>query len=197
MKRYQYNSYQEYLDIQFKTNEPRISWTLQKDFLRAADINIIKKHFVGKRCVCLGCRHDVEVDDFINNGFEAVGIDILPTKRQIQGDINKLEYYFSEKSFDFAYSAHTLEHTYDPNHFLVMIRKICTEGVYFVIPIRDHPDIEEPIFFEAMNSKNKDDFIRELEPSLGRFEVVEQVIRDDPTLPSGAEIAFAAKWIEK
>ncbi len=194
MKRYRYNSYQEYLDIQYKTNEPRISWTLQKEYLRADDIAIIKKHFVGKRCICLGCRHDKEVDDFIDNGFEAIGIDILPTRRQINGDINKLEDYFSENSFDFAYSAHSIEHTDNPIHFLNMVRILCTEGAYFVIPIRENPDIEEPIFFDVMSTKRIDDLKREFEPALGNIDVVDHVIRDDTNHPSGPEIAFAIKW---
>ena len=195
MKEYKYNSYQEYIDIQYKTNEPRIPWTLQKDFLRAEDIKIIKKHFSGKKCVCLGCRHDVEVDDFIKNGFDAIGIDILPTERQIQGDINKLEDYFSENSFDFAYSCHSLEHTNDPIHFLRMIRKICTEGLYLVIPIRDNPDIEEPIFFDVMKTRSVYDLKKELEPIIGKFDVLHRVVRNDSELPSGAEISFVIKWL--
>ena len=195
MKSYKYSSYREYLDIQYKTNEPRIYWTLQKDFLRSKDIIVIKKHFEGKKCVCLGCRSDMEVDDFNKNGFDAIGIDILPTERQIQGDINKLEDYFTENEFDFAYSAHSIEHTYDPIHFLKMIRKICTEGAYFVTPIRDKPDIEEPIFFDVMQTCHIKDLIREFKEGLGEFKVVDKIIRDDCKLPSGAEIAFTIKWL--
>ena len=195
MQKYKYNSYEEYKKIQYESNKPRIPWTLQKDFLRAEDIKIIKKHFKGKKCVCLGCRHDAEVDDFIKDGFDAIGIDILPTERQIIGDINKLENYFEENSIDFAYSAHSLEHTYDPMQFLKIVRKICTEGMYLVIPIRDYPDIEEPIFFDFMYTRNIEDLKRELEPALGTIEVLEHIVRDDSNLPSGAEMAFVIKWI--
>lgn len=195
MKEFKYTNYQEYLEIQYSTNVPRIPWTLDKDKIRAEDIEIIKKHYDGKRCVCLGCRHDKEVDDFINNGFNAIGIDIIQTKRQILGDINKLENYFIENEFDFAYTAHSLEHTNDPKHFLKMTRKICSEGMYLVLPIRDDVDIEEPIFFDVMQTWEISDLKRELEPIIGEFDVIEYILRNDPNLPSGAEIGFAIKWI--
>ncbi|MBK7377772.1 MAG: methyltransferase domain-containing protein [Ignavibacteriales bacterium] len=194
MQSYPYKSYKEYLEVQYETNKPRISWTVQKSFVRAEDISIIEKHFKGKRCVCIGCRHDKEVEDFIDAGFDAIGIDILPTERQIIGDFNKLENYFKNESFDFAYSCHTLEHTNDPIHFLRMIRKICTEGLYLVIPIRENPDVEEPIFFDVMHTMKTEDLVRELSPALGNIFVEKQLIRNNPSLPSGAEMAFLIKW---
>ncbi len=194
MKCYNYKSYKEYLDIQYKTNEPRIPWTIQKKKLRLKDIQIIKKRFKGKRCVCLGCRHDIEVEDFEKNEFNAIGIDILPTNKQILGDINKLEQYFTENEFDFAYSAHSLEHTYNPIHFLQSIRKLCREGLYLVVPIRDYPDVEEPIFFDFMHTRKITDVYRELKTALGDFKILDHIIRDDPNLPSGAEMCFVIKW---
>lgn len=196
MKAYKYKSYKEYLNIQFDTNKPRIPWTVQKESLRSQDIKNIKGIYKGRHCVCLGCRHDKEVNDFMDNGFEAKGIDILPTGHQIQGDINKLEDYFKDGSFDIAYSAHSLEHTNDPMHFLEMIRRICIEGLYLVIPIRDFPDVEEPIFLDVMHTQNNEDLKRELKPGLTEFEIIDKWIRDDPNIsPSGAEMAFAIKWI--
>ena len=193
MKKYNYTSYEEYLDVQVKTNTSRIPWTLDKAHVRAQDIENMKSLYVGRRCLCVGCRHDEEVEDFNRNGFQALGIDILPTTKQIQGDINKLENYFSENSFDIGYSCHSLEHTFDPIHFMQMIRKICLEGLYLVIPIRDYPDIEEPIFFDVMHSRKLED-LYELEAGLGKFVVIGSWIRDDPKLPSGAEMAFALRW---
>jgi SAM-dependent methyltransferase len=194
MKHHEYKSYREYLEVQVETNKPRIPWTIEKAPLRAQDIENIKKLYSGRRVVCLGCRHDMEVDDFIRNGFDAVGIDVLPTERQLVGDFNKLEKYFSDCSFDLAYSCHALEHTNDPIHFLQMIRRICTEGLYLVIPIRDCPDIEEPIFLDAMHTRNIEDLERELEPGLGKLTVLGYWIRDGWPSPSGPEMAFAIRW---
>jgi SAM-dependent methyltransferase len=193
MQKYKYHTYYEYIQVQYDTNLPRIPWTLEKAPIRADDIKNIKSVFKGNRCLCLGCRHDAEVNDFLKNGFEATGIDILPTENQIMGDINKLENYFENNSFDIGYSCHSLEHTYDPNHFLKTVRNICKEGLYLVIPIRTEPDIEEPIFYEIMRSKQLQD-INELNEGLGDFTLVGNWVRDDPTLPSGAEMAFALLW---
>lgn len=193
MKRYDYVSYQEYLDVQYRTNIDRKFLTKLKFDLRAEDIENIKSLFKGRRCLCVGCREDAEVDDFVKNGFEALGIDILPTERQVQGDMNRLDKYFSPESFDVAYSCHTLEHTYDPLKVLRMVRSICSEGIYLVLPIRDEPDCEEPVFLDTMRSRKTSD-LEELKPGVGAFELLGGWIRDDPYLPSGPEMAFALKW---
>jgi hypothetical protein len=194
MEKYSYKSYQHYLDVQYTTNIDRKFITHLKFDLRAEDIQHMKSVYDGRRCLCVGCREDAEVDDFIENGFEARGIDILPTARQIQGDMNRLDKYFSPGAFDIAYSCHTLEHTYDPLKVLRMLRSICCEGVYLVLPIRDHPDEEEPVFLRVMQTRRVED-LDELRSSLGAYSIVDYWVRDDPTLPSGAEMAFALKWV--
>lgn len=194
MKQYNYDDYWHYLITQINTNRPRVQWTVDKASLRTQDIKNIQKIYKGKKVLCLGCRHDSEVDDFLKNGFEVKGIDILPTERQIIGDINKLENYFPPASFDIGYSCHSLEHTKNPEHFLKMVRKICTEGLYLVIPIRDFPDIEEPVFLDAMKTRNPEDLKREIIPWLGHLEVANYWIRDDENLISGPEMAFALVW---
>ena len=194
MKQYEYDDYWHYLITQIYTNKPRVQWTIEKARMRAKDIRNIKKIYKGKRVLCLGCRDDAEVDDFTKNGFEAKGIDILPTKRQIVGDINRLENYFAPGSFDIGYSCHSLEHTNDPGHFLKIIRKICTEGLYLVIPIREYPDIEEPVFLDVMKTKKPEDLKREITPWIGEFEIAGFWIRNDTKLISGPEMAFALVW---
>ena len=193
MNRYEYRSYQHYLDVQYRTNIDRKFITHLKFDLRAEDLQHIKSCFKGRRCLCIGCREDAEVDDFVKEDIVAVGIDILPTERQIQGDMNRLDKYFSENSFDIAYSCHTLEHTYDPMKVLRMARQICREGIYLVLPIRDHPDEEEPVLLRVMQTQDTED-LDELRPSLGEFEVLGHWTRNDDTLPSGAEMALALRW---
>lgn len=193
MQRYTYGSYKDYLITQYRTNIDRKFITHLKHILREEDIKNIASAFSGRRCLCLGCRDDIEVDDFLDNGFEARGIDILPTKNQVQGDFNRLDEYFQDASFDIAYSCHTLEHTYELIKVLVMIRRICIEGVYLVLPIRSYADEEEPVFLEVMETCAVED-LNELEPGLGKFEVLGRWVRDDHCLPSGPEVAFALKW---
>jgi len=194
MKQYNYDDYWHYLITQINTNRPRVRWTVDKASLRAQDIKNIQEIYKGKKVLCLGCRHDAEVDDFSKNGFKAKGIDILPTKRQIVGDINKLENYFAPESFDTGYSCHSLEHTNNPRHFLKIVRKICTKGLYLVIPIRKYPDIEEPIFLDVMKTKKPEDLKKEIAPWVGDFEIAGFWERNNRKLISGPEMAFALKW---
>lgn len=194
MRQYKYDNYWHYLITQINTNRPRVQWTVDKARTRAEDIKNIQKIYKGKKVLCLGCRHDAEVDDFTKNGFKAEGIDILPTKRQITGDINKLENYFEPASFDIGYSCHSLEHTNNPEHFLKMVRRICTEGLYLVIPIRNYPDIEEPVFLDVMKTRSPEDLKRETAPWLGHFEIAGFWKRENAKLTSGPEMAFALVW---
>ncbi len=193
MQRHEYKSYQEYLDVQYQTNINRKFVTHLKFDLRAEDIKNIKSVFSGKRVLCVGCREDAEVDDFTKAGFQAKGIDILATERQVRGDMNRLDQYFKQGEFEVGYSCHTLEHTYDPMKVLAMIRKVCTEGVYLVLPLRQYPNAEEPIFLKIMQTREIED-LGELEQGLGKFKLLGKWLRDDPYLPSGAEIAFAIRF---
>ena len=195
MDTYTYSSYEEYLSTQVRTNAARILWTLQKRPIRLKDIANIQRHFDVKRVLCVGCGDDAEVDDFVARGFEAVGIDILPTTRQVRGDINKLEEKFKRASFELAYCSHSLEHTIDPLRVLRTIRSICTVGLYLVLPMKSKsaPDAYQPVLLEAMCSQDPSD-LRELEPGSGEFQVPGLWERDDPNQPSGPEVAYALAW---
>ena len=193
METYQYSSYEEYLSTQLQTNAPRIHWTLQKKPVRAKDIANIRRLFDVTRVLCVGCGHDAEVDDFIAHDFEARGIDLLPTARQVQGDINKLEEYFQPATYEMAYCSHSLEHTRDPLRVFRSILSICTVGLYLVLPVRSGPDAYKPVFLEAMGSRDPSD-LSELEPGSGGFQVPALWERDDPSQPSGPEVAYALAW---
>jgi hypothetical protein len=108
--------------------------------------------------------------------------------------MNKLENYFSPESFDIGYSCHSLEHTNDPKHFLKTVREICTEGLYLVIPIRNFPDIEEPVFLDVMKTQRPEDLKKEIALWVGSFEIAGFWVRNSQKLISGPEIAFALKW---
>jgi len=195
VQHFKYHSYEHYLDSQYQSNINRTFFTKLKADLRAEDIRNIQSVFTGKRCLCVGCRLDEEVDDFNNNGYDAKGIDILPTNRQIQGDMHRMDLYFKQCSFDLAYASHALEHSYDPIKVLSLIRKICTEGLYMILPLRNHTDEYEPVLFNVMRSRATED-LQELKPGLGDFQVIGSWVRDMPFQPSGAEIAFAIKWLD-
>jgi len=193
MRVFEYKSREEYLTIQYDTNAHRKHRTIEKVALRSQDIDNIESHFVGRRCLCLGCRHDSEVDAFTARGFTASGIDILPTERQVLGDMHELHRFFAPSSFDICYCCHGLEHSRDPLRVLREVRDVCAEGLYLVLPLRDAPNEEEPVLLDFMRTHQAAD-LAELQEGLGAFTVAGIWLRTDASQPSGAEVACAIKW---
>lgn len=89
-----------------------------------------------RRVLCLGCRHESEVQDFIDNGFSAVGIDVA---NQVPGlitrmDAHKIGSNFLLKEFDLVYACHSLEHMYNAEKVLRGIARISRMGLFAVLP---------------------------------------------------------------
>ena len=89
-----------------------------------------------RRVLCLGCRHESEVQDFIDNGFEAVGIDVA---NDVPGlirrmDAHKIGSNFRLKEFDLVYSCHSLEHMYNAEKVLRGIARVSKMGLFAVLP---------------------------------------------------------------
>lgn len=191
MKTHRYQSYFHYLDTQYATNTQRRFITRLKRHLRLQDIGHAAEIYEGRRCLCVGCRDDSEVRDFQERGYQALGIDILETQHQVQGDLNKLEEHFAPKSFDFAYLCHSLEHSFDPAKLISDLHSICVEGVYLVLPVRSGPDEEEPVWLEVMSTREPTDLLNWMPVQAvlkGCWERVEGM------LPSGPEVAIALAW---
>lgn len=175
---------------QHSAEEKRLT-TKSKTKIRKKHINTIKKVFPkAKKILCIGCRHDAEVKDFIRNGYKAFGVDVANESKYIKRlDAHKLMSEFEEKSFDVVYASHSLEHMYDVKTVLENIRSIANIGVFIVLPQSGmrkgidpgEPSVNHPSIFDVMDAKvsSKDeltDHLLEDFKHLNKFDVAHYCI---------------------
>jgi len=86
----------------------------------------------GKSILCVGARHDCEVDFFIDKGHTAVGIDLFDTEKIINCDMSRIYEHPKLKNyrFDIVFSCESLEHCLDLKGFAKSLRLVCEK--YFV-----------------------------------------------------------------
>jgi len=130
-------------------------WTVKRTDIRLKDIAILKK-FVpnAKSVLCIGSREDSEVRDFISEGFDAIGTDILNKTKLIKKiDAHDLDKYFGENEFDIVFASHVLEHVLDAKKVMRNIRHIAKKGVFIVLPVtrKRGPTWKHPTVFGIMN----------------------------------------------
>ena len=132
-------------------NHMRRNATFQRELRRIEDIIHIRHYFPSAVSVlCIGARDDSEVQTFINQGFDAKGIDICTESKLItKMDMAQLRPEFG--TFDIVYCSHVLEHVIDPEVVHVAIRSVTNQAVFIILPIVDRaPDIEHPTVYEIM-----------------------------------------------
>ena len=162
-----YKNYQDYLSIQIRRHELTTDRTVSRQQIRFNDIERIKSNLPEvKKILCVGCRHEIEVKDFIDAGFDAIGIDILSNTSSyiITCDMHDILNHWKENDFDLIYMSHSLEHSYNPIELLKDIMVISKYGIYLVLPIQDKPDEKDPTVFNFMHS-NANAFEEEIEES--------------------------------
>lgn len=86
----------------------------------------------GKTMLCVGARHDSEVNFFQERGFAVDGIDLHATGKIIECDMSKmLEHdYLKDKNYDVVFSHDSMEHCLDLEGFIKGLNVLC-KG-YFV-----------------------------------------------------------------
>lgn len=127
---------------------------------RKEDIEIIAKHFPNiKSVLCVGCRDDSEVKDFMKNGVGCIGIDVSNETKYIKRiDAHKLNEHFS--NVDLVYTSHSLEHMVNSSKVLCNIRKLNPKGVYVVLPLQEKgPSFKHVTKFELMHIDNQNNSI--------------------------------------
>ena len=173
--------------------------TVKRTDIRLIDVSAIKKFFPdAKSVLCVGSREDSEVRDFINNGFDAVGIDILNETKLIKKiNAHDLDKHFCENEFDIIFASHVLEHVLDVKKVMRNIRHVAKEGVFIVLPItyRRKPTWKHPTVFEIMKLGGKEEtsaIFKKLDrykniwddfDSLKPFELIAGEFRDGVTEP--------------
>jgi len=134
-------------------------FTVKRSSIRINDISSLKNFFSNAKSVlCIGSREDSEVRDFINNGFNAVGIDILDETKLIKRiDAHDLDKHFGKNEFDIIFASHVLEHVLDAKKVMVNIRSVAKNGVFIVLPIvyGRKPLWKHPTIFEIMKLRRK------------------------------------------
>jgi len=135
--------------------------TVKRSSIRINDISSLKNFFPNAKSVlCIGSREDSEVRDFINNGFNTVGIDILDKTKLIKKiDAHDLNKHFGENEFDIIFASHVLEHVLDAKKVMVNIRSVAKDGVFIVLPITvwRKPSWKHPTIFEIMKVRKKEE----------------------------------------
>lgn len=137
--------------INLNNNENRRKLTMNRELRRIEDIIHIKNLFPDvKSILCIGSRDDSEVQTFINNGYDAKGLDICTSTKLItQMDMSNVSPDFG--TFDFIYCSHVLEHISDPIKVFKSIKSVMKKGIFIILPIVNRlPDIEHPTVYEIM-----------------------------------------------
>lgn len=154
-------------EIKSHDNEESKKITAGKTKKRKRNIRQIKTIFpTASKILCVGCRDNSEVKDFIDLGFNAIGIDLFNETKYIKKiDAHNMISHFGNKKFDVIYSSHSLEHMYNASEVLDQFRKISKLGVFIVLPVGgkrkgmdlDVPNITHPSVFDIMINcpKNK------------------------------------------
>lgn len=167
--------------------------TANRHKYRMQDIAVMKEHFpTVKTVLCIGCRHDSEVTDFIDAGYDAVGIDIANETKHIRKlDAHKLTLHYDK--FDFVYTSHSLEHMHDPKLVMNHIFMLKPQGVFITLPFQRRNQgsiLKHATLFDIMKvdniavplneiKKSQSDYFRDMNHpvwkdfrSLGSFDLV-------------------------
>lgn len=155
-----YNTYDEYINHQKeKTTDPirREKWLNEEWDLK---LNYFQKRFEEyqteyfkpdfKKAVGLGARTGQEVQAFINLGYEAIGLDIVPCEPLvIEGDIHNMP--FRDEEFDIAFT-NIFDHSLYPEKFANEIQRILKKGGIAIIHLAVGTDTDPFGVIEIVDS---------------------------------------------
>ena len=149
MKKSKVNPYQHTKSQIAKHSRPEIvQRTVNKAKRRANNIEIINNLNLAS-ILCIGARHDSEVQSFIDAGYYCIGIDIA-TKTNLILRVDAHEIDTHSMSFDLVYASHSLEHMHDPVKVLKNIRKIARVGLLAILPVTSDLKPGHPVIFDIM-----------------------------------------------
>ena len=150
MKKSKVNPYQHTKSQISKHSRPEIvQRTVNKAKNRAKNIEIINNLNYINSILCIGARHNSEIQSFILSGYYCIGIDIA-TKTNLILRVDAHEIDTHSMSFDLVYASHSLEHMHDPVKVLKNIRKIARVGLFAILPITSILKSGHPVIFDIM-----------------------------------------------
>jgi len=173
--KFKYKSYDQYLAMQRSYARKRKSRTIKRDKRRQWVIDNMRSHGVeGKTVLCLGSRDDSEVQTFIKNGYDAMGIDLFETKLITECDMARMYEHptLKDMKFDIVIALEALEHCLDFEGLVRGLRLVCAGYFVCMFPILDEPnwwDCNMPDFLDYFGT---DEYDEKLAASFPGFEIV-------------------------
>jgi len=138
-------------------------------------IDNIKLHNVeGKTVLCVGARDDAEVATFINNGYEAMGIDLFETKLITECDMARIYEHptLKDARFDIVVAIEALEHCLDFEGLVRGLRLVCTGYFVCMFPLIEQTTIWDCHRPDFVDYAGTDEYDEKLEASFPGFEVL-------------------------
>lgn len=128
----------------------------------------------GKTVLCLGSRDDSEVQSFLDNGYDAMGIDLFKTKLITECDMARIYEHptLKDARFDIVIALEALEHCLDFEGLVRGLRLVCTGHFVCMFPILKEPnwwDCHMPDFLDYLGTDKYDE---KLAASFPGFEIV-------------------------
>jgi len=125
-------------------------FTAGRNAARNYHISLLKKYFpLAKKVLCVGARHDSEVESFLDHGYHAIGIDrenprASDTHKIQVLDANHMNKSFKENSFDIVYASHVLSDLENLQNILKNIRFVAQSGCFIVMRLYDKDGNNDP-----------------------------------------------------
>jgi SAM-dependent methyltransferase len=123
-----YGNYQKHQASKMQGGHYKIGKDYQEKYRRSLSKRLkilIEENRVmsGQSVLCLGARDGTEVQAFLDNGFFAVGLDLLPKSYAfvLQGDFQKIPY--PDNALDVIFT-NSIDHTHDIDQFLSEIQRV-------------------------------------------------------------------------
>jgi len=193
---YKHAKYEDYINSQMRneglTEGTKTTWK----GARLEDIAVVKKVFPeAKSALCIGCRHEAEVQDFIDAGFDSKGIDLFTSSALVEKlDMHEMGDHFAPHQFDVCYMSHSLEHCMNPTKVFQALAKISRMGVSVVLPSTTTPDPHDTCVFDFMKTEVTD--FGQVAQEIAQFTDRKFVIDGYGRRPArGLEIIFSIKWL--
>ncbi len=137
----QSEEYQAYLDVQLQRTLSKRNSPLQQRTILLIDKLATATDLSRRDVLCVGCRNTSEIDYFYAKGARQVtGIDLYSESPHILVmDMHAMN--FADQSFDIIYSAHSLEHAWDPRQVVKEMGRVARAGALIAV--------EVPVRFET------------------------------------------------
>jgi len=140
IKSKEFENYESYVTAQKRRAVRGKKCTKSKynDFVKVA--KSLKKQFPQyQNVLCIGSRHPSEIKAFNEEGFTAVGIDLIKSDGMIECDMSKIPEhdFFKDKKMDILFCSHSLEHCLDFEGFIKGVEYLGTKVIMVLCPLRE------------------------------------------------------------